>query len=79
MNLSLALEIVAVALALVCLAMMPVTIRRDSGLSRRVVRMDNLPPMRWPNLLTRVGMACVLASFALLVFACYYILTGTAR
>jgi hypothetical protein len=36
--------------------------------------MDGLPPLRWPNLVTRIGMACLLASFALLVLACYCIL-----
>ncbi|MFM0337779.1 hypothetical protein [Paraburkholderia fungorum] len=76
MDTSLALEIFAVVLALFCVLLMPVAIRRDPGLARRIVRMDGLPRPRWPNLLTRVGIACVLASFALLLIGCYYILAG---
>ncbi|MFL9863799.1 hypothetical protein PQR67_06415 [Paraburkholderia fungorum] len=74
MNLSFALETVTVALALFCAALVPFAIVRDPGLARRVVQMDNLPRARWPNLLTRVGMACVMMSFALLLVGCYYIL-----
>jgi hypothetical protein len=74
MNLSFALETVTVALALFCVALVPFAIVRDPGLARRVVQMDNLPRARWPNLLTRVGIACVMVSFALLLVGCYYIL-----
>jgi hypothetical protein len=38
------------------------------------VEIDTLPLARWPNLLTRVGIACLLVSFALLLAACYTIL-----
>jgi hypothetical protein len=70
------LEIFAVALALLCLALVPVAIRRDPGLARRVVRMDALPRARWPNLLTRAGIACLLMSFAWLLVGCYYMLAS---
>jgi hypothetical protein len=76
MNLFLALEIFAVTLALLCVALVPVAIGRDTGLARRIVRLDAVPSARWPKLLMRVGVACVLVSFALLVGACYYILAG---
>jgi hypothetical protein len=76
MNLSLALEIFAATLALLCMALVPVAISHDSGLMRNIVRMDSVPMPRWPTLLMRVGVACVLVSFALLVGACYYILAG---
>ncbi|MFM0594413.1 MULTISPECIES: hypothetical protein [Paraburkholderia] len=76
MDTSPALETFAVALALLCVALVPVAIRRDPGLARRIVRMDGLPLARWPNLLTRVGFACLLASFALFFVTCYYILEG---
>lgn len=79
MDLSLALETLAVALALLCVALVPVAIRHDPGLARRIVRMDGLPHARWPNLLTRVGIACLLMSFALLLVACYYILIHTGN
>jgi hypothetical protein len=79
MNVSLALQAFAVALALLCVAFVPVTIRRDLGLSQRIVRIDTLPRTRWPFLLTRIGAACLLVSFALLVFACLYILTAHAH
>ncbi|QQC64046.1 hypothetical protein [Paraburkholderia ginsengisoli] len=74
MNFFLALEIFAVTLALLCVALVPVAIGRDPGLMPRIVRMDAVPKPRWPNLLMRTGVACVLMSFALLVGACYYIL-----
>ncbi|MFM0163348.1 hypothetical protein P0D75_05850 [Paraburkholderia sediminicola] len=79
MDLSFALETFAVALAIFCVALMPLAIRRDPGLARRIVQMDNLPRARWPNLLTRVGTACLLMSFALLLAACYYILAGAGN
>jgi hypothetical protein len=77
MNILLPLETFAITLALLCVALVPVAIGRDPGLARRVVRIDAVPAARWPNLLTRVGAACLLVSFALLVGACYYILADT--
>ncbi|ACD17226.1 hypothetical protein [Paraburkholderia phytofirmans] len=74
-----ALEVIAIALALLCVALVPVAIGRDPGLARRVVRMDALPRARWPNLLTRVGVACLLLSFALLLAACYYMLASAGH
>jgi hypothetical protein len=74
-----ALEVFAIALALLCVALVPIAIRRDPGLARRTVRMDALPRARWPNLLTRVGVACVLLSFALLLLACYYMLASAGN
>ena len=76
MNTFLVLEVVALTLALLCATLVPFAIHNDPGFSRRIVRMDGIPSLRWPNLLTRFGMACLLASFALLVLACYYILAG---
>ncbi|MFL9881506.1 hypothetical protein PQR68_07185 [Paraburkholderia agricolaris] len=76
MDISLALETVTVALAFFCVALVPFAIGRDPGLARRIVRMDRLPLARWPNLLTRAGVACLLISFALLLAACYCILAG---
>jgi hypothetical protein len=74
MNTFLLLQILAVVVALICIALVPLAIRHDPGLARRVVRMDGIHLARWPNLLTRVGAACLLASFAMLVFVCYYLL-----
>ena len=76
MNFFLALETFAITLALLCVALVPVAIGRDPGLTRRIVRIDAVPAARWPNLLTRAGAACLLISFALLIGACYYILAG---
>lgn len=76
MDISLALETFAVALALFCVFLMPVAIQRDPGLARRIVPMTGLPRARWPNLLTRVGVTCLLASFVLLLIGCYTILAG---
>ncbi|MFM0041661.1 hypothetical protein PQR05_35760 [Paraburkholderia sediminicola] len=79
MDISFALETFAAALALFCVALVPFAISRDPGLARRIVQMDSLPRPRWPNLLTRVGIGCVLMSFALLLVGCYYILAGAGR
>lgn len=76
MNALTALRILAVALAVLCAVLVPVAIRRDPGLARRIVRMDALPFSRWPNLLTRIGVACLLLSFALLLAGCYYLLAS---
>ena len=76
MNVFLALEIFAITLALLCVALVPVAIGHDTGLAPRLVRMDAVPAARWPSLLTRVGVACLLMSFALLVVACYFLLAG---
>jgi hypothetical protein len=77
MNVYLTLETLAIALALLCVALMPASIRIDTGLARRIVPLDRVPGMRWPALLTRAGLVCLLASFVLLLVACYYILAGT--
>ena len=77
MELSVALETFAVALALLCVALVPVAIRRDPGLARPIVRIDGLRRPRWPNLVTRAGIACVLMSFALLLAVCYCIVAGS--
>ncbi len=74
MELSVALEIFAVALALLCVALVPVAIRRDPGLARPIVRIDGFRRPRWPNVVTRVGVACLLVSFVLLLSACYCML-----
>ncbi|CAH2772300.1 MAG: FIG00455022: hypothetical protein [uncultured Paraburkholderia sp.] len=81
MELSVALEIFAVALALLCVALallcvalVPVAIRRDPGLARPIVRIDGFRRPRWPNVVTRVGVACLLVSFLLLLSACYCML-----
>jgi hypothetical protein len=79
MDLSFALQTFAVALAIFCVALMPFAISRDPGLARRTVQMNSLPHVRWPNLLTRAGVACLLMSFALLLFGCYYILAGAGN
>ncbi|MFM0504433.1 hypothetical protein [Paraburkholderia caffeinilytica] len=79
MDISFALETFAVALALFCVALVPFAFVRDPGLARRIVQMDSLPRARWPNLLTRAGIACVLMSFALLLVGCYYILAGAGN
>ncbi|CAH2891743.1 MAG: FIG00455022: hypothetical protein [uncultured Paraburkholderia sp.] len=74
MELSVALQIFAVALALLCVALVPVAIRRDPGLARPIVRIDGFRRPRWPNVVTRVGVACLLVSFVLLLSACYCML-----
>ncbi|CAE6688822.1 hypothetical protein [Paraburkholderia nemoris] len=79
MDISSALETFTVALALFCVALVPFAIGHDPGLARRIVQLDSLPRARWPNLLTRAGIACVLMSFALLLVGCYYIIAGAGH
>lgn len=74
MNTHLILQIVTVAVALLCMVLVPVVIRSDPGLMRRVVRMDAIEIPRWPGLLMRFGAGCLLVSFAMLVLVCYFIL-----
>ncbi|MFL9965447.1 hypothetical protein PQR02_31275 [Paraburkholderia sediminicola] len=69
-----ALKVFVVSLALVCVALVPVALGRDPGRASRTVEIDAPAVARWPNLLTRVGIACLLVSFALLLAACYTIL-----
>ncbi|CAB3642580.1 hypothetical protein [Paraburkholderia rhynchosiae] len=76
MDLSVTLETLAVMLALICVVLVPIAIRRDPGLARPVVRIDGFRRPRWPNLVTRAGIACLLISFALLLTDCYCILAG---
>ncbi|HEX7933971.1 MAG TPA: hypothetical protein VF573_12960 [Paraburkholderia sp.] len=79
MSFSVALECLVVTLALFCVALVPFVIRRDPGLARPIVPIDGLNRPRWPNLLTRAGIACLLVSFALLLSDCYYMLAGAQR
>jgi len=78
MEFTVALETFAVALALLCVALVPVALRRDPGLARPIIRIDGLRRPRWPNLVTRAGIACVLVSFALLLAACFCIAAGAS-
>ncbi|MEW9580945.1 hypothetical protein [Paraburkholderia sp. DGU8] len=74
MNLFLALQIMILALALVCVALMPGAAWRDHGLATRIVEIDGLSVARWPDLLMRIGIVGLLASFGLLLAVCYTIL-----
>jgi len=76
MDTYLALETLAVALALLCATLVPISVSIDPGFARRIVRLDALPHANWPKLLTRVGTACLLLSFVMLLVGCYYILAG---
>ena len=76
MDIYLSLETLAVALALLCVTLAPISIRIDPGFARRIVRLDGLPHAHWPKLMMRAGTACLLLSFALLLVVCYYILVS---
>lgn len=65
---------VLIVLALICAALVPFVARLDPDLGRRVVRMDALPSVGWPRVLTRIGAASLLGSFAVLLADCYLIL-----
>lgn len=76
MNIFLALQIMIIALALACVSLMPAAVGRDHGLATRILEIDGLSVARWPDLLMRIGIVCLLASFGLLLAACYTMLGG---
>lgn len=76
MNLFPALQIMILALALVCVALMPAAAGIDHGLATRILEIDGLSVARWPDLLMRIGIVGLLASFWLLLAVCYTILGG---
>ncbi|MCI0151966.1 hypothetical protein KNO81_39720 [Paraburkholderia sediminicola] len=74
MDFALTLQFFALMLSLISIALVPFVMGRDPVPVRSIVRIDVLPPPQWPGVLTRVGVACLLASFVVLLTGCYLLL-----
>jgi uncharacterized membrane protein len=75
MDLSFALQFFAAMLTLICVALSIVVVRLDPTPMHTIVRIHGMRRARWPARVTRAGLVCVLASFAVLVGCCYLLLT----
>ncbi|CAD6559787.1 hypothetical protein LMG24235_06761 [Paraburkholderia sabiae] len=75
MDLSFALQFFAAMLTLICITLTVVVMRIDPAPTPTIVRIRGLRRRRWPCVLTRAGLACLLASFVLLIAGCYLLLT----
>jgi hypothetical protein len=69
MDFSFALRFFALMLTLICILLVPLAIRREPAPHPIVVSLVTLPRSKWPGRLAGVGVACLLASFALLAAA----------
>jgi hypothetical protein len=67
---TLALRFSAVMLTVLCLLLATLIGRRDPLPLESKIRIDTLPRARWPAILTRAGIVCLLGSFVLLLMAC---------
>ncbi|MEP9325510.1 hypothetical protein PPMP20_20610 [Paraburkholderia phymatum] len=75
MDLSLALQLFAAILTLICIALSAVVMLVDPAPTPTIVHIHGLRGSRWPCVLTRAGLSCLLASFMLLIASCYLLLT----
>jgi hypothetical protein len=76
MSASFAIELVSLVLALFCIALVPVFVRRDPAPVPSIVSIEALPRSIWPGLFTRVGTVALLMSFVLLIGGCYLLAQG---
>jgi hypothetical protein len=75
MDLSFALQFFAAMLTLICIMLTVVVIRVDPAPTPTIVRIRGLRRSRWPCVLTRAGLACMLVSFVLGIAGCFLLLT----
>jgi hypothetical protein len=77
MDLSFALQFFAAMLTLICVVLSVVVVRLDPTPMPMIVRVHGggMRRSKWPARLTRAGLVCVLASFAVLIGCCYLLLT----
>ncbi|OLL27429.1 hypothetical protein BTH42_33045 [Burkholderia sp. SRS-W-2-2016] len=71
MDLILALRIVAVVLTVACLSIATLMVQHDLLSVTSTTPIEVLPRARWPAILTRAGMMCMLASFVLILWICF--------
>ncbi len=69
MDFSLALQLFAGMLTLICVALVPFAIRDEPAAMPRTVSIAALPRSKWPGVVTRAGVICLLGSFAMLIGA----------
>ncbi|MEM5435404.1 hypothetical protein [Paraburkholderia diazotrophica] len=75
MDLLFTLQFFAAMLALICVALGIILMRIDPAPMPTIVRIHGMRRSKWPCVVTRAGLVCLLASFALLVGGCYLLLT----
>jgi hypothetical protein len=75
MDLSFALQFFAAMLSLICVALGAVVVRIGPMPMPAVMLVHGMRRSRWPHLLTRAGLTCLLASFVVLIAGCYLLLT----
>ncbi|KXU83170.1 hypothetical protein CI15_29120 [Paraburkholderia monticola] len=61
-------------LAVLCVALAAFVVQRDPLPVRSTIQIDALPRRRWPTILIRTGIVCLLGSFVLLLKASYLLL-----
>ncbi|MBP0593187.1 hypothetical protein J8I87_26425 [Paraburkholderia sp. LEh10] len=75
MDLSFALQFFTAMLMLICVVLGAIVMRLDPVPTPTIARVHGMRRSKWPCVLTRVGLACLLASFALMLGGCYLLLT----
>lgn len=75
MDLSFALQFFTAMLILICVALSAVVMRADPAPTPTIVRIRGMRRSKWPCVVTRAGLTCLLASFVLLLGGCYLLLT----
>jgi hypothetical protein len=75
MDPSFALQSFVAMLALICFALGTIVMRADPAPTPTIVRIHGLRRSRWACVLTRTGLACLLASFVVALGGCYLLLT----
>jgi hypothetical protein len=77
MDLSFTLQFFAAMLTLICVVLGTIVVRIDPAPVPTIVRIHGLRRRRsrWPCMLTRAGLVCLLASFVVLIAGCYLLLT----
>jgi hypothetical protein len=69
-----ALRFFAILLTILCVTLATFVIRREEMPTKSELKMDALPPMQAHDLRTRTAIACLLASFVLLLMAGVFVL-----
>ena len=75
MDLSFALQCLSAILTFTCVLLGAIVMRIDPMPMPTILHVHGMRRSRWPCVLTRAGLACLLASFVLLIAGCYLLLT----
>lgn len=77
MTYSIALQVFAFVLALICIGLMAIVAHfmPAAGTAVRMPRALRVPPAHWPEFMLRGGTVCLLVSFVVLIATCCLIAT----